>query len=147
LNNDGEVNKNYIITGSYDENIYFIDIRNFKDHIYKQKLDCSLWDIKQIDLGKYKKNYYEKEKLFLISCIYEGFRIFSYNKENNCNSYLNSLDLIINKENGKDRNHNAIVYGVDSYVINMESKDSSRNIILAVSSSFYDNKIILWKFN
>lgn len=122
-------------------------MRNFKNHIYKQKLDCSLWDIKQIDLGKYRKRYYEKEKIFMISCIYEGFRIFSCEKESPNESKNMNLDLIINKENGKDKHHKAIVYGVDCYVNKKKSNGSNSNDILAVSSSFYDNKIILWKFN
>jgi len=110
-------------------------------------LDCSLWDIKQIDLGKYRKGYYQKEKLLLISCIYEGFKIFSFDKKRSHESNLLKVDLIINKENGIDKNHNSIVYGVDTYVNNVNFNGSSRNDILTVSSSFYDNKIILWKFN
>lgn len=80
-----------------------------------------------------------------MSCIYEGFRIFSFDNNNYNNNSIN-LDLIINKENGKDGNHNSIVYGVDIHV-NESSDGSLKNDILAVSSSFYDNKIILWKFN
>lgn len=136
-----------MITGSYDESIYFLDIRNFKDHVYKQKLNCSLWDIKQIDLGKYRKNYYDKEKLFLISCIYEGFGIFSYNDKNNQSTNAKNIEMIIHKENGKDKNHNAIVYGVDIFINERTSNGSLKNDILAVSSSLYDNKIILWKLN
>lgn len=136
-----------MITGSYDENIYFFDIRNFSDFIYKQKLNCSLWDIKQIDLGKLKKNYYIIEKMFLISCVYEGFRLFSFDNLNGYNKNQYDLDLIINKENGIDGNHNSIVYGVDTYVNKTNFNNMSKSDILTVSSSFYDNKIILWKFN
>jgi len=138
-------NENYIVTGSYDENMYFFDIRNFKQEIFKQKLGCSLWDIKQLDISKHKKKNFTDKKLFLISCIYEGFRIYSFETQKDNEKAENNLKLIVNKENGKENNHNAIVYGVDTYINLKSYVSNSEKDILVVSSSFYDNKIILWK--
>jgi len=81
-----------------------------------------------------------------MSCIYEGFRVFSFSENMEFNQKNLNLNLIINKENGKEKCHNAIVYGID-YFGTSNFNGNKTNDILTVSSSFYDNKIILWKFN
>ena len=131
---------NYLITGSYDENLYFFDIRKLNEEIYKEKLNCSIWDIKQNLFGKK-----EKKKLIFMSCIYEGFRVYEFNSEinflkNEKNKF--GLDLLSWKENGKQECHNSIVYGLD--MCNVFNKNMQCQDLISVTCSFYDNKIILW---
>ncbi len=94
-------------------------------------MESSIWDIKQN-----KKN---GRNLLFISCIYEGFRVFEIDEINDLNNKENRIDLIFKKENGENPDtHNAIVYGID--LIKIEDRD------LCITSSLYDNKLILWEF-
>jgi diphthamide biosynthesis protein 7 len=114
-----------IITGSYDESLRIIDIRNLTSTIEKKKLNHSIWDINQQILKG--KNY------LLMSCIYEGFRIYEVQKGNDL---IEVMKMEISQD--EDNKHGTIVYGVDCF-----QKEDCLNIS---SCSFYDNKILYWQF-
>jgi hypothetical protein len=115
---------NIVITGSYDENFTVIDLRKINETIIRQKINCSIWDINQVN--------FNNKKLLLMSCIYEGFNIFEYT------SYYN-IDLLLSSKIGDkykngDLLHNSIVYGLDSSFID--------NQLYIATSSFYDNSVL-----
>ncbi len=105
---------NLIITGSYDEKLRLIDIRNMKELVSEMRMDGSIWDFKQ--------EIYKGEHLVFLTCVYDGFKIF--NLDNN----KIAKDI-------KDL-HSSIVYGVDTKII--------EEGILITSCSFYDNLVNLW---
>jgi hypothetical protein len=139
LNDD---NSNYIVTGSYDETLRIIDIRKFGECVYKKKLDCSIWDLNQL-------NFKGRGNLFLMACVYEGFNVFEFdpekiileNNENDSSCIKNIFSFALEKEESiyKSLNHKTIVYGVDS--TNFQSDDE----LYVTSCSFYDNTISFWK--
>lgn len=110
-----------IISGSYDENITLFDLRDSSKYMKKQKINVSIWDIKQI----------EKEgKYLFVSCIYDGL-----------NGYHIIEDNLTFLENTFQFNeHNSIVYGIDYVRIN-------DNKFLFSSCSLYDNLICYWELD
>lgn len=125
---------NVLITGSYDENVRLIDLRQFGQLVDRQKLDCSIWDINQTK--------YNNHNLKLIACIYEGFNIFDFKKKLDMHlDFKNVLSLKVGQNYIKEEEsiplHNSIVYGVDS-------KKYGKDLYI-VSCSFYDNLILFWK--
>ena len=120
-------NENIILTGSYDEKINIIDLRNFKNEIKKIKTEHMIWDIKQ---KKFKNN-----NLLFMACSYDGFNIWDINESFDMNHLLR-LPITENE----DKFHRSIVYGID-----IDKKEISDKINI-LSCSFYDNLIINWNF-
>jgi diphthamide biosynthesis protein 7 len=109
--------ENLIITGSYDEKLRTIDIRNMKELVNETRMNGSIWDFKQ--------EMFKGEHLLFLTCVYDGFKIFDYGKL----KILREINDL----------HDSIVYGVDTKRINDD--------ILVTSCSFYDNLTNLWIFN
>ena len=107
-----------IISGSYDEKLRVFDIRKLTETVYEKNLNGSIWDFSHTIIND---NYF-----LFISCVYDGFKIL------NIDNF--SLELELNDL------HKSIVYGVD--IKEIDSKSTLIN-----SCSFYDNSVILWKFN
>lgn len=90
----------------------------------------------------------KNKRLFLLSCIYEGLRIYDLDINGEINSKKFDLNLVCNIDKAKEKSHKSIVYGIDYYYPDFELSSASskdKADLLIVSSSFYDNKIMLWK--
>lgn len=112
--------ENTIISGSYDENISLFDVRDSSKYMKKQKVDVSIWDIKQVE---------KEDKYLYVSCIYDGLNGYHIIEEN----------LTFLESKFKFNEHNSIVYGIDYVRI----KDK----FLFTSCSLYDNLICYWELD
>ena len=120
-------NENIILTGSYDEKINFIDLRQFKNEIKKINTNHMIWDMRQEKL---------KDKILIfMACSYEGFNIWDVNKQFDMNHLLR-LPVTENE----NKFHQTIVYGID---IKKKENEEKINIL---SCSFYDNLIMYWDY-
>lgn len=122
-------NENIYLSGSYDECISLFDIRKINSSLYKQKLNCAVWDVKQI---KTKSNRH----IINVASIYEGFNVFDVTYSINNNKLFNDISFnTLNRYNF----HNSIVYGVDSRLHD--------NKVIVNSCSLYDNFIAYWSYD
>lgn len=106
-----------LATGSYDEILRLLDIRQTKNSLTELNLNGGIWRIKPSPLDDSK---------LLCGCMYHNFSIVEIHKGNS------NLELI-----GEYNEHGSICYGCDWCHL------SNDNIMYVATCSFYDHKMCL----
>jgi diphthine methyl ester acylhydrolase len=108
--------ENYLLVGSYDENLSLYDLRNIKRPIDEINLHGGIWRIKSLPTNP---------NLLIVACMYHNFSIVD------C---TNDLKLA-----GEFFGHESICYGCDW------SPKLKENCEIFASCSFYDHKMSVCK--
>lgn len=121
--------KYYLVSGSYDENIFLWDTRNWKNPTKTISASGGLWRLKW--------EPHSRSRYLLAACIYGGFQIFD----------MFSYVLV-----GEYKEHESLAYGADWCHLNgNEIKDQLgfHHSAVVATCSFYDHKlsVALWNEN
>lgn len=108
--------ENFLLVGSYDENVCLYDLRNLKRAVDEINLQGGIWRIKPSPTN---------QNLLIVACMYNNFSLVDCTDE---------LKLV-----GEYFGHESICYGCDW------SPKTSENCQIFAACSFYDHKLSVCK--